>query len=43
MKRHKLYTLLLAGLVTLGSTSCSNFLEEEDKVEVTPVRDKNSS
>ena len=33
MKRHKLYTLLLAGLVTLGSTSCSNFLEEEDKVE----------
>lgn len=34
MKRHKLYTLLLAGLVTLGSTSCSNFLEEEDKVEV---------
>ena len=34
MKRHKLYTLLLAGLVTQGSTSCSNFLEEEDKVEV---------
>ena len=38
MKRHKLYTLLLTGLVTLGSTSCSNFLEEEDKEELPDQR-----
>ncbi len=34
MKRHLLYTILFAGSVGAAFTSCSDFLEEQDKVEI---------